>query len=95
VQFHIEVVVSTSSRLPARIIMKSSCGGCSHALWKLVGQEPEQTPHCMHIFTQSPISTCSSISFRKLLRYFSATAVFALMSCPCLPDDASSKMADA
>jgi len=79
VQFHIEVVVSTSSRLPARIIMKSSCGGCSHALWKLVGQEPEQTPHCMHILTQSPNSTCSSISFRKLLRYFSAIAVFALM----------------
>jgi len=35
--------------LAARIIMNSSCGGCSHALWKLVGQEPEQTPHCMHI----------------------------------------------
>jgi hypothetical protein len=39
-----ELESSTSSRLPARIIMNSSCGGWSQAEWKLVGQEPEQTP---------------------------------------------------
>ena len=65
---------STCSRLPALIIMKISCGGCSQALPR--GQEPAQTPHCMHILTHSPSSTFASTSFRKLLRYCSIIAVF-------------------
>src|SRR3989344_8384348 len=64
---------STSSRLPARIIMKISCGGCSQ--WGPSGQEPAHTPHCMHILTQLPSSTFDSTSLRKSLRYFSTIAV--------------------
>src|SRR3990167_6078697 len=58
---------STSSRLPARIIMKSFCGECSQCGPN--GQEPAHTPHCMHILTHSPSSTCASTSLRKLLVY--------------------------
>jgi len=69
-----ESEVSTSSRLPARIIMKISCGGWAQYLPK--GQEPEQTPHCMHIFTHSPSSTFASTSLRKSLRYCSIILLF-------------------
>src|SRR3989338_1375920 len=73
---------STSSRLPARIIMKISCGGCSQC--GPSGQEPEHTPHCMHILTQLPSSTFASTSLRKSLRYLSTIAVFRLlMEAPC------------
>jgi hypothetical protein len=57
---------STSSRLPARIIMNSFCGECCQCAPN--GHEPAQTPHCMHIFTHAPSSTLSSTSLRKLLR---------------------------
>ena len=66
--------VSTSSRLPARISMKISWGGW--AQWGPMGQDPEQTPHCMHMRTHSPSSTFASTSLRKLVRYFSTIAVF-------------------
>ena len=62
----------TASRWPARIIMKIFCGECSQC-WPR-GQEPAQTPHCMHILTHSPSSTFASTSFKKLLRYFSTIA---------------------
>src|SRR3990172_10151398 len=65
---------STSSRLPARIIMKISCDGCSQAVPS--GQDPEHTPHCMHILTQLPSSTFASTSLRKSLRYFSTITLF-------------------
>src|SRR3989344_7615158 len=68
-----ESLRSTSSRLPARIIMKISCGGCSQC--GPSGQEPEHTPHCMHILTQLPSSTFASTSLRKSLWYFSTIAL--------------------
>src|SRR3989344_5519855 len=67
-------LLSTSSRLPARIIMKISCGGGSQAAPS--GQEPEHTPHCMHILPQLPSSTFASTSLRKSLRYFSTITLF-------------------
>src|SRR3989304_6039743 len=65
---------STSSRLPARIIMKISCGGCSQAVPS--GQDPQHTPHRMHNLTQLPSSTFASTSLRKSLRYFSTITLF-------------------
>ena len=50
----------------ARIIMNSSWGGCCQCGPN--GQEPEHTPHCMHILIHSPSSTLASTSARKLLR---------------------------
>src|SRR5450756_3174170 len=74
VHIHIESERSTSSRLPARIIMKIFCGECSQCGPN--GHEPAHTPHCMHILTHSPSSTCASTSLRKLLVYWASACWF-------------------
>src|SRR5512141_2300276 len=73
---------STSSRLPARIIMKIFCGECCQC--GPSGQEPAQTPHCMHILTQWPSSTLASTSLRKLLLYLVVMSVRSSISAEAL-----------